>query len=206
MRVDLLDLNYPSASRASWREPDEACHAAARRLAAVREEAGGVRVGAESAAVDRSHPGRGERVAREAIEIGLPTAAGVRQESLARGRVARDERVANLGSDLVRRLPDRGAEPRNEVVGIDAESRDGRGQHAIQEAAPTRMSDADTPAATIAEQDRQAVGCHHDAHDPCAARDRAVSLRALLALEIEHADPMHLLEPTRLGRKREPRA
>src|SRR6185436_19546934 len=164
--------SQPPSETASWPggEPDEARHAPAGRLAAMREETAGVRIRAESAALHRPHAGRRERVAREAVEIGLPAAARIRQETPARGRAAREERVADLAADLVRRLSDGRPEPRDEVLRIAAECSDGGRQHAVQEAAPAGMGDADASAAAIAEQNGQAVGRHHDAGDAGRAR------------------------------------
>ena len=174
----------------------------------MREKTLGLGEGAKAAAVHGPYPGRRERVAREAIEVGLPAAAGVRANRRVPPPAAGDERVADIVADLVGGVPDRRPEP-------SQRSRRDRTANAATAAGSTPASsprqpawaDADAPPGAIAKQ--RPAGSR-----PSVRRTRrprgavtAPSAGALcVAVEIEDASAVHLLEPTRLGRQGERRA
>src|SRR5438045_6515802 len=92
--------------------PDQCGHAAARGFASMRVEPRRLAERAEPAAVDGRDAGGTQAVPREAIEISLPAASRIRHEPSRSLGLNGEKRVANVGTDLVRRRTDRRAQPR----------------------------------------------------------------------------------------------
>ena len=210
MRVGPGDLNRHSGNYVrteAWVEPDQRRHAAARGLAPVREEPLGLGERAEPAAVHGPHAGRRERVAREPIEVGLPAAAGIRRKRSVRARAARDERVADVLADLVGGGPDRRPEPGQDLGRIAAEAprRPPAARRASSPRQPACATPTRRPARSQSSTGRQSAVS--TAHTTPARAVTAPSAGAIcVAIEIEDASAVHLLEPTRLGRQGERRA
>ena len=129
------------------------------RPAPVAEEAGLV---LQRVHRDAGHRHPGGRQPRSAIarQVELPVRlapAGGEEPDV--GRVARQHRVAQVGADLVRLLPDARADGRGDPPGAQRpHGGDGRLQHARHRAAPAGMGGADHPGLGVAEQHRRAVG------------------------------------------------
>ena len=181
MRVGAGDLNrhagYYDGAAAARLEPNQRGHAPARGLAPVRKEARRASVNVQiAAALHRPHAGRGQRVAREPIEVGLPAAPRRCAANRRSGAGARATNASRTSApDLVRRGADRGPEPGHELAEASPPS-------AATAAGSTPCSNPRQPACATPTRlpsrsqstHRQAIRRQHGADDAGAARHGAV--------------------------------
>ena len=110
---------------------------------------------------------------RGCVEIGLPASRVLRRRFAP--LIGRDEARSHFVTDLERFRSDRGSEPGHELARRAFQRRERRLDHAVGEAAPAGMRDADTRARAIAEKHGQTVRRQDGAYLRRIEGDRAVS-------------------------------
>ena len=133
-----------------------------------------IRVAAKPAAEDLRNTEPRELAPGEIVQVRLPAAARVGRERVRVVGRARDELLANFGTDFELVLFDRGSEPGKYAFRRNAHRAQRALENSAGEAAPTCVSGRDARAIAIAQEHRQAVGCKHDASLAGRSRERCI--------------------------------
>ena len=174
-------------------------------IAAMREEAVRLGIRAVAAAADVLDTGAAQALAREQVQIALPASLRVTREGRCRLPVSGQEGRAHIITDFEipgadgRRQPRLQRRARRQL----AAQRIHRGfDDACSKAAPAGMGHAHGRPVAARQHHGQAVGRHHHAHPARPRTDRGIRAPACIRqVQIGHDNPMHRLQPLRLGRK-----
>jgi hypothetical protein len=105
-----------SLSMRMGRDPDQRRHATAAAIAAMREKMIWLGEGAATATEHLRHPGLGQSLPGQGVEVDSPMAGPRGHEGHACARVVREERIAHLDADLVGLRAGRWPEPGQQVL------------------------------------------------------------------------------------------